>query len=220
MRPNIVERRLATLPAVRPGDRHRSAAGPSSGRRSFARSEVAAHECRPSAAEYVLSIGGTIRVDGQDRDIKSAVDLPREEFRLAMVILTEIKQVNDEGLTHFKDATNLTDLQLQGTRVTDAGLAHFKDLKNLRNLNLGYTQVGDAGLANFKDCKNLTHLHLEFTQVSDAGLAQQKDRKDLTYLNLLRYPGERRRFGPPQVLQKLTRLPCKRRRSRPRVSTI
>lgn len=136
------------------------------------------------AAKYVLSIGGTVRGHGLVRQIKAAVDLPPENFRLTMVLLADNKQITDEGLANFKDCQNLTDLQLHGTPVSDAGLAHFKDCKELKNLNLGYTQVGDAGLAHFKDCKSLTHLHLESTQVSDEGLAQCEHCKDLTYLSL------------------------------------
>jgi uncharacterized membrane protein/tRNA A-37 threonylcarbamoyl transferase component Bud32 len=134
------------------------------------------------AAEWVLSIGGVLRVEGQDRVIKAAADLPPEVFRLTEVGLSENKKVSDAGLTHFKDCKNLTSLHLWDTRVGDAGLSCFKDCKSLRVLVLGRTQVSDAGLAHFKDCKNLTHLNLGYTRVSDAGLALFKDCKNLTIL--------------------------------------
>ena len=84
----------------------------------------------------MLSIGGTVRVNGQDREIKAVADLPREAFRLTGSICTRNKQVTDAGLAHFKGCKNLTDLDLDDTQVGDAGLAHFKDCKNLTYLNL------------------------------------------------------------------------------------
>jgi serine/threonine protein kinase/uncharacterized membrane protein len=136
------------------------------------------------AAEYVLSIGGTVRVDGGDRDIRAAQGaLPAGVFRLTCVHLSGNNQVTDAGLVAFKDCKNLTTLELDGCRqITDAGLARFNDCKNLTSLDLHDTRVGDAGLAHFKDCKAMTELHLTRTKVSDAGLAHFKDCKNLTSL--------------------------------------
>src|SRR5262249_34717417 len=47
------------------------------------------------AAEYVLSIGGAVQVNDENRQIKAAADLPREAFRLTNVALVENKQVTD-----------------------------------------------------------------------------------------------------------------------------
>jgi Leucine-rich repeat (LRR) protein len=137
-----------------------------------------------SAAEYVLSIGGTVRINDEERYITTAANLPKEPFQLTAVSLGRNPQVTDAGLAHFKDCKNLTQLNLDGTQLTDAGLAHFKDCQNLGQLTLGYTQVTDAGLAYFKDCKNLTYLNLDGTEVTDAGLAHFKDCKNLSHLYL------------------------------------
>jgi Leucine-rich repeat (LRR) protein len=160
------------------------------------------------AAEYVLSIGGTVKVNSEDKEIKAATELPREAFRLTSVSFRENQrvtdaglgvfkgcknltyldlfrtQVSDAGLARFKDCKDLTYLDLWETKVTDEGLVHFKDCKSLTGLGLSGTQVTDAGLAHFKDCKSLTVLHLAGTQVSDTGLAHVKDRKNLTRLFL------------------------------------
>ena len=136
------------------------------------------------AAEYVLSIGGTVGMNGENKEIKAAAELPREAFQLTHLHLQGNAQVSDAGLANFKDCRNLTGLNLHKTKVGDAGLAHFKECKSLTYLDLTNTQVSDAGLANFKDCKNLTFLNLWATQVSDAGLAHFKDCKNLTGLNL------------------------------------
>jgi len=137
------------------------------------------------AAEWALSIGGTVRVNGQDRDIKAAADLPPKAFQLASVNLHENKQVSDAGLAHFKDCKDLTQLDVHDTAASDAGLAYFKDCKNLTMLSVGSTQVSDAGLAYFRDCRNLMGLYLRNTKVGDAGLANFKDCKNLLELDLL-----------------------------------
>ncbi len=138
------------------------------------------------AAEWVLSIGGTINIQeyGQERPIAAVGDLPRGAFELTRVNLDLNLKVSDAGLAVFKDCKNLTGLLLAVTQVSDVGLAHFKDCKNLAGLGLGSTKVSDAGLAHFKDCENLTHLHLDNTQVSDTGLAHFKDCKNLSFLSL------------------------------------
>jgi serine/threonine protein kinase/Leucine-rich repeat (LRR) protein len=137
------------------------------------------------AAEYVLSLGGVVRVNGSDREVRAAADLPKEPFRLTWVSLFQNRQVTDAGLAHFKDCKNLTYLNLGQTPVTDAGLAHFKDCKGLTYLELWGTRVTDGGLAHFKDCKDLTVLSLhDCRQVTDAGLAHFKDCKNLMGLDL------------------------------------
>ena len=143
------------------------------------------------AAEYVLSIGGsiTVRLNEQDRLCKFTTDLPRDPFRLTQVDLKNNQQLSDAGLANFKDCMNLTLLFLGNTKVSDAGLAHFKDCKNLTQLYLSDTQVSDVGLDQFKGRQNLTYLRLAGTRVSDAGLANFKDCKDLMLLKL----------GSPQV---------------------
>jgi Leucine-rich repeat (LRR) protein len=159
------------------------------------------------AAEYVLSIGGTVRINGAEREIGAVAELPQGPFRLTSVNLRGNKQVTDaslaafqdctnvtylnlsgtqvtdEGLMHFKDCKGLTELRLEGVRVTDAGLAAFKNC-NLKTFNLGNTPVTDAGLAHLKDCKDLTVCHLLNTPVTDTGLAHLKDCKNLTWLDL------------------------------------
>jgi formylglycine-generating enzyme required for sulfatase activity/uncharacterized membrane protein len=134
------------------------------------------------AAAYVLSLGGTVKVNEQEQEIKAAADLPPESFRLTSVSLRDNKQVSDAGLAVFNDCKNLTSIDLYRTPVTDAGLAHFKDCKNLTSLDLHDTRVSDAGLIHLKDCKALMELHLTRTNVSDVGLAHFKDCKNLTSL--------------------------------------
>lgn len=137
------------------------------------------------ASQYILSIGGTIRVNDQDKDITLVSELPQGPTRLTYVSLENNDQVTDTGLASFKDCKNLTLLFLDKTSVSDAGLAYFKDCKNLQFLSCaGCANIGDSGLTYFKDCKNLSGLYLQDTPISDTALFNFKDCKNLAELNL------------------------------------
>jgi serine/threonine protein kinase len=146
-----------------------------------AQSHTAAPDRR--AAEYVLSIGGTVRVNEQPRLITVTADLPPGSFRLTAV-RANTHQATDAGLAIFQECRNLTDLTLGGHAVSDKALAYFKDCKELRLLALYMPSCGDAAMAHFKDCKNLEILDLRDTKVGDAGLMNFRDCANLTTLYL------------------------------------
>jgi serine/threonine protein kinase/Leucine-rich repeat (LRR) protein len=143
------------------------------------------------AADYVVSIGGTVRINGDTKNIQKAVDLPANQYRLTYVDLSDTS-VTDLGLANFQGCKNVTSLYLNRTTVTDAGLVHFKDCTDLTLLSLINVPISDAGLEHFKNCKRLSSLNLQDNRtelqrvrVSDAGLANFKDCKDeLTFLDL------------------------------------
>ena len=135
------------------------------------------------AAEYVLSLGGSVRVRGAEREIKAAADLPKGSIELIAVVLITNKQVTDEGLAVFKDCKNVIHLDLAFTPVTDAGLAHFKNCNDLKFVYFVGTQLTDAGLAELRGCKNLIALQSN-TNITDAGLAHLKDCEDLALINV------------------------------------
>lgn len=138
------------------------------------------------AALYVLSVGGSVKVSGEDRNIIAAADLPKGRFTLTHVSL-DARVITDAGLAIFKDCKGIIHLGLSNTAVTDAGLANFKDCKGITDLWLHFTSVTDAGMANFRDCKELAQLNVGTTKVTDVGLANFRDCKRLTilYLNTL-----------------------------------
>jgi len=136
------------------------------------------------AAEYVLSIGGTVRVNDEGNDIKTVAGLPNGPFWLSAFSLDHSSRVNDAGLKNFQGCVSLSDIDLWQTPVTDAGLAVFKG-SNLKRLSIGFTKVSDAGLAHFSECKKLANLNLGFTKVTNAGLAVFKNCKELTDLALM-----------------------------------
>ncbi|MBS0205138.1 MAG: protein kinase [Planctomycetes bacterium] len=160
------------------------------------------------AAEYVLSIGGNVGINGADRYIKNASELPTESIELTYCNLRGNKRLGEDGVHPFKGCSHLTyldlswssitdaglayflnckdlnTLYLDGTRISDAGLANLRGCQNLTSLALTRSSIGDSGVANFKGCTNLTELRLGWSRVSDAGLARFKDCKKLTLLYL------------------------------------
>jgi eukaryotic-like serine/threonine-protein kinase len=139
------------------------------------------------AAVWVLSIGGSIRIheDGKELPIASPDKLPIGAIALTHVDLRTNRKVTDAGLACFKNCRNLTSLRLGLTQVSDDALANFKDCKNLLTLDLSANlKMTDAGLVHFKDCKSLIQLELLATKISDTGLANFKGCKDLVWLNL------------------------------------
>lgn len=139
------------------------------------------------AAEWVLSIGGGVKVNSQELDIRSRAELPTDRFLLTAVTIRDNVQAIDDQLAVFKDCTNLASLYLWNTQVTDAGLVHFERCLNLKYLSFGRTRsVGDTGLANFKNCKQLMSLQLSDTAVTSAGLDHFQGCKDLLVLLLYR----------------------------------
>lgn len=126
------------------------------------------------AAEYVHSVSGAVRINGDDKELGGATKLPKEPFRLTGVSLRYNERITPSGLAAFKDCKNVTYLGLSGAKVTDAGLVHFAGCKNLTSLDLSLTSVSDTGLFAFKDCKKLADVYLQRTAITDATLAQLK----------------------------------------------
>jgi eukaryotic-like serine/threonine-protein kinase len=164
------------------------------------------------AAEYVLSIGGFVSVQGSDQELKTAAELPREPFKLTAIGLRHNQNVTDTGLAacsgckhldwldmrrtpvtdaglaHFAAAKNLVMIDLVETRIGDLGLASFKGISSVKHLWLGYTNVTDVGLAHFANCKNLHHLELTNTKITDAGLLHFEGNKSLVCLHIDQTP--------------------------------
>jgi len=170
--------------------------------------ETAAKDPDRRAAEYVLSIGGTVRVQYVYWPYENIAQLPKSNFHLEMINLDKnakvtdaglacfkgykhLKEiflndtsVGDEGISYFKENTKLGVLQLGGTKVSDTGLSNFKECKSLVTLQLENLQIGDAGIANFKGCNSITELWLSSTNVSDTALAYFKYCRNLESLRL------------------------------------
>jgi hypothetical protein len=81
---------------------------------------------------------------------------------------------SDVGLAHLNKLTELTSVDLRGTKVTDAGLVHLEGLTKISVLNLDDTQVSDAGLPHLTGLRNLEWLGISRTRVSDEGRNELK----------------------------------------------
>ncbi len=71
-------------------------------------------------AEWVLSKGGTVNVDGAKQDIRAAGDLPPGTFQLTGIGMWKV-QLKDDDLQNLQGLTNLEGVNL-GPGITDAGL--------------------------------------------------------------------------------------------------
>ncbi len=136
------------------------------------------------AAEYVLSIGGVVRMQGLDKNIRKTDELPDEPFALEGVLLRGNQQVTDEGLSVFKGCRGLQTLDLVRTPITNAALAHFRECKDIRLLDLVGTHIDDDGIMNFAGCTQVVSLWLGGTRVTDKGIAIFKDCRHLNHFDV------------------------------------
>ncbi len=163
------------------------------------------------AAEYVLSVGGSIRILGKNsnNEISNARDLPKDDFSISSIDFHENKNlstknfevfqgckeirnlllsntnISDQSLINFKHCQNLEVLQIENTDISDNGIIHFATCSNLNQLFAANTKISDNGLSIFKECKKIESLQLGNTHLSDKGLANFQGCVDLRSLYLL-----------------------------------
>ena len=143
-----------------------------------------ASEADRTAAVWVLSVGGTVRVDDGNDAIEKVADLPKGPLRLTSLDLSRSERVTDAGLAALDGCKNLTDVRLDSTKAGDEGLAHLRECRSLDSLDLAFTPVSDTGLSHFRDCRHLRALDLRGTRVGDVGAANFRGLTRLTFLQL------------------------------------
>jgi Leucine-rich repeat (LRR) protein len=137
------------------------------------------------AAEWVLSVGGTVIVDdGKEYVVGPGKNLPGGPWTMRHINVTEKKQVDDASLKHLAGLEGLRSLILDCTQVTDAGLKELANLKSLTWLTLAGTKVSDAGLKHLAGLHTLEKLDLTSTQVTEKGLKGLAVLKNLKKLTL------------------------------------
>ncbi len=137
-----------------------------------------------TAAEWVLSIHGKVRINDSDVELKAVSDLPSEPFRLTAVDLEDNPSVTTAGLACFADCRHLRSLRLSGPGLTTEGLAHFKNIGDLTQLNLGGPGLTDVGISHFRTCLRLSHVTLTGLGVTDSGLGHVRELPQLELLSL------------------------------------
>jgi eukaryotic-like serine/threonine-protein kinase len=165
------------------------------------------------AAAWVISLGGTVRINGGGGDITKGTDLPDDRFAITGVTLRDNKAVTDAALSHLRSAAELTYLNLNGTAISDTGLAHLADcrklqelwlrenrtitgdgfahlekLQALHDLHLGGTGVDNAALEHVVKLKGLSRLFVQATKVDDDGLPRLRELPALTHIDLFATP--------------------------------
>lgn len=120
-----------------------------------------------SATDSIKALGGIIIRDETGNVI-------RVNFSGSMIHDLSDRTISDAGLVHLKGLTNLTTLELAGTKISDAGLVHLKGLTHLTTLDLHFTEVCDAGLVHLKELTRLTLLWLFETKVTKEGVMKLK----------------------------------------------
>jgi hypothetical protein len=122
-------------------------------------------------AEETVVLGGSVRLNGEFREVTKATDFPNTAFTLTGVSLINNPKITDGTLTNLRGCVKLVTLDLSGSPISDAGLVHLKECERLTRLNLSGTKITDAGLASLKGCKNLTALNVSKTGVTTQGIA-------------------------------------------------
>ena len=137
------------------------------------------------AAEWVLGIGGRIEYwDGKLISLRSLDDLPKKAFKIRHIFLGMNKQVNDAGLTHLSQLSDLGVVHLYRTGVTDTGLRQLASIETLEVALLANTNITDSGLILLKKLPKLWQLQLAQTSITDDGLVHVGELSTLTELDL------------------------------------
>lgn len=136
-------------------------------------------------ADWVLSVGGEVKVGDDPRALTNPAELPAE-LRLSTVVLKGNAWKEDD-LIRLRDVPELRGLTLDETPVTNAGLTHVGGLKELRGVTLSScTSITDAGMRHLRQLTLLNRLNLYGTPIGDAGLRDLAGLPQLYYLYLSR----------------------------------
>lgn len=162
------------------------------------------------AAEWVLKIGGKLRVfaEGKEQDIKSIAELEGKPFRVVVIEFYNNPLADDAGLENLKGLTQLRFLRVGRTEVNGSGFVHLAGMKSLRELDTNSSPIADRNVAHLASVPalrqlwlhtptitdaaaehlariaSLETLGLDRSQITDAGLAKLRDLQKLRNLEL------------------------------------
>lgn len=142
------------------------------------------------AAEWVLGIGGTVRIESQGRILTPKLnELPAQPFQIKWVGIMANRKVRDSDLEIFADVSDLEELEMWHNALGNDSLKPLAGLTNLRHLSIDSNgdskgKVDDAGIAHLKPLTKLTRLNLAFTKTSDAGIEALQGNTGLQFLKL------------------------------------
>lgn len=133
------------------------------------------------AAEFALSLGGTISVQIAGRGEQQVVnpeELPAGPFAVTEIELSGKKNIEDQFLTNFRGLADLQILILSETSITDRGLGYLTDngrqpLPSLQRLYLDGTNVSQTGLQFLSGSPELIGLLLDETATTEGTVLNQ-----------------------------------------------
>ncbi len=130
------------------------------------------------AARWVVSVGGSLRVDknGESFIVSSEDKIPAGRFAVLEVHITgnpKSQGIRDDDFTRFSGLKELTALNLTKIQATDAAFAFIPTTPSLTRVVISALPVTDAVLAHLAPLANLTDLHIQDTpQFTGAGLGK------------------------------------------------
>jgi len=137
------------------------------------------------AAEWVLGLGGWLRIMPQGKDINQLADLPAEPFQIVHVGIWNKPALTEDALRHLEGLTALRHLELPAhPQIGPAGARHLASLKQLEFLELGGARLTDSGVQELLSLENLQHLVLPDNGLSDASMESLGKLKSLVRLQV------------------------------------
>ena len=144
-----------------------------------------------AAAEWVISIGGQVKVSGESKTIRTAADLPTGKFRVAEVTLpSDIAGVKVGDLDRLANLTELTTFRCSLTpqsnpAIDDDEFRFLGSCPKLTEVQLqNCSKLEGCWLAYLAPLKNLTMLILVSSASSDVSGLSLLGKNSLTHLSL------------------------------------
>jgi hypothetical protein len=128
------------------------------------------------AAEWVLSVGGTVRLwdKGTGTIVNSLADLPEGEFSIRSLNLngqrTTIKPFTDEEFGVLAGLERLDNIELVGLDITPAALEVLSTCPNLTQIGSQYNRFGDEMWAHLAGVPNLEKLYQSYDELPVQGI--------------------------------------------------
>ena len=125
------------------------------------------------AAEWVLSLDGTVSIRNANDDGASVIEIagvPDEAFDLQEVSLANT-EATDDGLANLRGLSHLASFDISQSNLTDLGLKVLTDsgrlpLPSLKKLTVEYSDVSDTGLSYLTGSSHLEAIYANNSKVA------------------------------------------------------
>jgi hypothetical protein len=117
------------------------------------------------------------------RDMTAARLRALPQLRTNVCLDLSYTEVRGEDLALLKEAINLKELRLVGTRVSDAAMTQVAQSAGIESLNLDRTGISNAGLEGLGRLEHLECLSLNHTRIDDAGVRYLRRFRNLRWFS-------------------------------------